>query len=200
MIYIYGNDLNLIDRYNNSLKSFDYKITRNKDELLKKIQSNDVVIISNLNFEIESNLELIQDFNKKEIKIIILDPVPTFDKGKKFIGMGVKAYANIMINDVHLKDVINSVIAGNIWLYPEFINLLVSNLTLSNEEKNIQNEKLDILTDREKEVALLVLNKVPYSSISEKLNISIRTVKAHTKHIYEKFDVSNRLSFILKFS
>ena len=68
--------------------------------------------------------------------------------------------------------------------------------------KKIKNadQILNILTDREKEVALLVLEKLPYSVISEKLNISIRTVKAHTKNIYEKFNVSNRLAFILRFS
>ncbi|WP_151029434.1 LuxR C-terminal-related transcriptional regulator [Aliarcobacter cibarius] len=36
--------------------------------------------------------------------------------------------------------------------------------------------------------------------MSKQLNISIRTVKAHTKSIYEKFNVINRLAFILKFS
>jgi DNA-binding NarL/FixJ family response regulator len=197
MIYIYGNDLNLIDRYNNSLKNYDYKIIDNSQFSL--IKSGDTMIISNINFEKESNLKLIDDVNQKDVNIIILDPVPTFEKGRNFISMGIKAYANMMINDIHLKDVIDSVKAGNIWLYPEFINILVSNMTLPKELKNVD-ERLEILTDREKEVALLVLEKLPYSFISEKLNISIRTVKAHTKSIYEKFNVSNRLAFILKFS
>lgn len=197
MIYIYGNDLNLIDRYNNSLKNFNYKIIDNTQFSL--VKSEDIMIISNINFEKESNLEIIENLNQEGVRIIILDPVPTFEKGRSFISMGIKAYANMMINDIHLKDVIDSVKDGNIWLYPEFINTLVSNMSLPKKIKNTD-QILNILTDREKEVALLVLEKLPYLVISEKLNISIRTVKAHTKNIYEKFNVSNRLAFILRFS
>ena len=36
--------------------------------------------------------------------------------------------------------------------------------------------------------------------LSEQLNITTRTVKAHTKSIYEKFNVSNRLAFLLLFN
>jgi DNA-binding CsgD family transcriptional regulator len=61
-------------------------------------------------------------------------------------------------------------------------------------------EKLKLLSNREKEVALLVLQKLSYFEISEQLNITIRTVKAHTKSIYEKFNVSNRLAFLLLFN
>lgn len=57
MIYIYGNDLNLIDRYNNSLRNFNYKIIDNTQFSL--VKSEDIMIISNINFEKESNLEII---------------------------------------------------------------------------------------------------------------------------------------------
>lgn len=160
MIYIYGNDLNLIDRYNNSLRNFNYKIIDNTQFSL--VKSEDIMIISNINFEKESNLEIIENLNQEGVRIIILDPVPTFEKGRSFISMGIKAYANMMINDIHLKDVIDSVKDGNIWLYPEFINTLVSNMSLPKKIKNAD-QILNILTDREKEVALLVLEKLPYS-------------------------------------
>ena len=65
---------------------------------------------------------------------------------------------------------------------------------------NSIDEKLKLLSNREKEVAELVLKKLSYLEISEQLNITIRTVKAHTKNIYEKFNVSNRLAFLLLFN
>ena len=197
MIYIYGNDLNLIDRYNNSLRNFNYKIIDNTQFSL--VKSEDIMIISNINFEKESNLEIIENLNQEGVRIIILDPVPTFEKGRSFISMGIKAYANMMINDIHLKDVIDSVKDGNIWLYPEFINETVQRMRYETNPNAID-EKLKLLSNREKEVAILVLKKLSYLEISEQLNITIRTVKAHTKSIYEKFNVSNRLAFLLLFN
>lgn len=197
MIVIYGNNLDLITRYNNSLKNYEYKIIEDKETLLNEIKENNIVIISNIN--LDNNLELITQLINKNTKVIVLDPVPSYEEGKKLIALGIKAYANFMINDIHLKDVIQSVLENNIWLYPEFINKLVSNISTGSTSLDTKKE-FEILTDREKEVALLVLNKMPYSTISETLDISLRTVKAHTKHIYEKFNVSNRLAFILKFS
>lgn len=199
MIYICGNDLNLIDRYNSSFKNYTYEVVQDMSEIFSKIKSNDIVIISNINLDLDSNIQMIEDCVNTQSKIIVLDSVPTYEKGKKLISLGIRAYANMMINNIHLNDVIDNVMADNIWLYPEFINILVSNMALNVKTKNIDKD-FEILTDREKEVAFLVLEKIPYSEISEKLNISIRTVKAHTKHIYEKFNVTNRLSFILKFS
>ena len=73
------------------------------------------------------------------------------------------------------------------------------NLNTNNKTINIDKE-FEVLTQKEKEVAFLVLKKISYLDISKQLNISIRTVKAHTKSIYEKFNVINRLAFILKFS
>lgn len=196
---IYGNNLNLIDRYTNSIASVKYRIIEEKDELINSLEENEIVIVSNINLALEENLEFVSKLVEKKSKVIVLDSVPTFQKGSKLVALGIKAYANFMINDVHLKDVIENVKEGNIWLYPEFINQLVSNIIPKQEENNSVEDKLEILTEREKEVALLVLDKLPYAEISEKLDISVRTVKAHTKHIYEKFDVSNRLGFILKF-
>lgn len=131
--------------------------------------------------------------------LIILDPTPTYEKGKKLISLGIKAYGNLMMNDIHLKEAINSVNDGNIWLYPEFINETVQRMRFEANPNTIES-KLNVLSSREKEVALLVLEKLSYIEISEKLDITLRTVKAHTKNIYSKFNVNNRLAFILLFN
>lgn len=52
-------------------------------------------------------------------------------------------------------------------------------------------EKLG-LTEREREIASLIITGDNYSNIGETLFISINTVKTHTKNIYRKTGVSNR--------
>ena len=198
-IVVYCKDINLVDRYKNSLLDYDFTIVDFFDELYIEAKKERILIIMNIN-ECENELSsCITPLVDLDSYLIILDPTPTYEKGKKLISLGIKAYGNLMMNDIHLKEAINSVNDGNIWLYPEFINETVQRMRFEANPNTIES-KLNILSSREKEVALLVLEKLSYIEISEKLDITLRTVKAHTKNIYSKFNVNNRLAFILLFN
>jgi DNA-binding CsgD family transcriptional regulator/transcriptional regulator with GAF, ATPase, and Fis domain len=54
------------------------------------------------------------------------------------------------------------------------------------------------LTEREKQVLFLLVSGLPNKSIAQKLFVSSGTVKTHTLNIYQKLDVANRTSAILK--
>jgi len=198
-IVVYCKDLNLIDRYKNSLVNYDFNIVESFNELFIEAKKERTLIIMNIN-ECEDELSsCITPLVDLDSHLIILDPTPSYEKGKKLISLGIKAYGNLMMNDIHLKEAINSVNDGNIWLYPEFINETVQRMRFETNPNTIES-KLSVLSSREKEVALLVLEKLSYIEISEKLDITLRTVKAHTKSIYSKFNVNNRLAFILLFN
>ena len=55
-----------------------------------------------------------------------------------------------------------------------------------------------LLTEREKEVLFLLVTGMPNKMIARKLFVSDGTVKTHTLHLYQKLDVRNRTSAILK--
>ena len=57
---------------------------------------------------------------------------------------------------------------------------------------------LKLLTEREKEVLLLLVTGLPNKSLAKKLFVSATTIKTHTLNIYKKMDVVNRTSAILK--
>lgn len=57
---------------------------------------------------------------------------------------------------------------------------------------------LAILTERERDVLLLLITGLPNKQIAEKIFVSPETVKTHTLNIYRKMEVSNRSSAILK--
>ena len=57
---------------------------------------------------------------------------------------------------------------------------------------------LELLTEREKEVLFLLVTGLPNKVIAEKLFVSDGTIKTHTLHIYQKMDVANRSSAIIK--
>jgi ATP/maltotriose-dependent transcriptional regulator MalT len=67
------------------------------------------------------------------------------------------------------------------------------------EEMPARSKKtLQLITEREKEVLFLLATGLPNKMIAEKLFVSAGTVKTHTLHIYQKMDVGNRSSAILK--
>lgn len=57
---------------------------------------------------------------------------------------------------------------------------------------------LSLLTGREKEVLFLLVSGLPNKTIAGKLFVSPGTIKTHTLNIYQKMDVANRTSAILK--
>jgi DNA-binding NarL/FixJ family response regulator len=63
-------------------------------------------------------------------------------------------------------------------------------LTASDEEHN--------LTQREKEILLLMAEGMDYKSIADKIFISYDTVRTHVKHIYKKLHVNSRSEAITK--
>lgn len=57
---------------------------------------------------------------------------------------------------------------------------------------------LEQLTEREKEVLFLLVTGLPNKSIAVQLFVSSGTIKTHTLNIYQKLNVANRTSAILK--
>lgn len=55
------------------------------------------------------------------------------------------------------------------------------------------------LSDRETEVALLLLEGASYDEIADQLTISKYTVKRHAHNIYQKLEVANKVELISKF-
>lgn len=164
MIYIYSKDLDLSNRYAKMSKEFKYEFFENIDSI--NIKHDDILIFFSTKLELIKDYNFLNELLNLNVSIIVLDTNPSFEKGMKLLSLGIKGYANMMINDIHLKDVIDTVKNGNIWLYPEFINYLALNLNTIKKDKDL-NKEFEILTEKEKEVAFLVLNKYSYSDISK---------------------------------
>ena len=91
---------------------------------------------------------------------------------------------------------ISTCIGNHIYLLKEFNLNKSKNITFKEmQKKRIQN--LD-LTPREIEIARLVKSGMTNKEISNRLFISKNTVKKHLQNIYNKCDVSNKVSLVSK--
>jgi two-component system nitrate/nitrite response regulator NarL len=95
---------------------------------------------------------------------------------------------------------ISKVHAGEVWLNRSLTASLITSIARNDEQtKKAQAEAapLELLTDREREVATLAGEGLRSKEIGKRLFISEITVRHHLTSIFGKLDVSNRLGLIL---
>ena len=95
---------------------------------------------------------------------------------------------------------ISKVHAGEVWLNRSLTASLITSIARNDEQtKKAQSEAapLELLTDREREVAALAGEGLRSKEIGKRLFISEITVRHHLTSIFGKLDVSNRLGLIL---
>ena len=133
----------------------------------------------------------------KKNKIMILSRTPDFDQAQQFLQNGAMGYGNAMMHETYLLSAFQTIKDGNIWLHPPFLTKLIVQVRDDNIHKEISSHKLDVLSPREKEVALLLGDGKSHYEISEILSITVRTIKAHATAIYSKLDIKDRLALSL---
>ena len=172
-------------------------VIKSLENIKKDIESNSsLVVLHHLN-DFENNIDLFSNLLKeyKNIYLIALSNTPTNLEGCKLLRTGYKSYLHSLSNYQILKSAVESVVTGNIYLYPELMQFLVAQVGTTQENKKDKN--LDILTPKEIEVLNLVAKGYSNSKISKELDIAEVTVKKHIGSMFQKLDVKDRLSLAL---
>ena len=197
-VYLYSDDLSLVGRW---VKLINHKthILENLEDL---ININDSILIVNTSMCKDISSKDIKEFLDDQNEILVLDNTPNFLTAKKFLSLGIKGYGNTLMTSSYLNSSIEALSNGFIWLLPLVTTQLMKDLVdVDNQNDKEKEESLfESLTAKEIKVAKLLKNGYTNSKISTELEISINTVKTHIKHIYEKLNVKDRLSFSSLFS
>ena len=130
-------------------------------------------------------------------KIMVLSRIPDFTQAQQFLQKGAMGYGNAMMHETYLLSSFQTIEEGNVWLHPPFLTKLILQVREDSNHKEISSHKLDVLSAREKEVALLLGDGKSHFEISVLLDITVRTIKAHATSIYAKLGVKDRLALSL---
>ena len=130
--------------------------------------------------------------------IFALTCKPNFKDGTHLLSLGIKGYGNINMPKINLRDALHVIRNGNIWLYPEFLQMMITSFSKNLHEVN--QEELNLLSQREQEVASLVKKGLNNKEIAGHSKITERTVKAHLSSIYEKLNIKDRVALVIKLS
>lgn len=160
-------------------------------ECLKLLETNiPQVVLLDINMPNMNGLEVLKKIKEQEIdtKVIILTVHNEIEYLLKAVEIGIDGYMLKDSDSSELKKAILSVVKGDSYIQPDLIPLLNSKII----ERDIEKEKLNLLTKREIEVLKLMSFGIYNKEIGEKLNISERTVKNHISSIFKKIDVADR--------
>jgi len=135
----------------------------------------------------------------ESLKIFFLSDAPNPVEGLTLLQMGAVGYANTYIAGGRLAEAVKTVHAGRVWFEQDIISRLIGQLKRrspsgDNGEVHVQAN----LTEREKEIALLITEGMSNQDIGNKLYISERTVKAHLGSIFRKTGAKSRLHLAMK--
>jgi len=189
-IVLFSDDIALVRHWENSLHE-ECTLVDELDELYKVENSLIILNFAACELPCETILSKITRTNK----VLVLHRVPDLSTAKKLLAQGAKGYGNAMMRSHFIVSAVETIRDGMIWLYPEFTSMLINEIPERENNSNLQ--KLEMLSDREREVALFLKDGLTYKDIAEKLDITPRTVKAHASHVYQKLSVKDRVALAL---
>ncbi|MCK9490833.1 MAG: LuxR C-terminal-related transcriptional regulator [Sulfurimonas sp.] len=192
-VMLYSEDITLLNEWQKKITLFKSEIIEEIDKL--HLYKNTLVVLDYASCY-RDLLKLINTAKKQNIKILLLEKTPNFDKGKYVLDLGVYGYGNTLMSRVFLDSALETITKEMVWIYPEFTTSLIRGFS---KEKAMPDHLTQLLTSRELDIALLIKDGSSNNDICEHLGISINTVKSHIKNIYEKLSIKNRLSLSLLF-
>lgn len=163
----------------------------NGDECLEKLKRYypDVLLLD-INMPVKNGLEVLQIIKKDnlKIKVLMLTVHNEVEYLIRAVDLGVEGYILKDSESSELKKAICMIYNDKKYIQSSLIPEL--NYRLAN--RDIEKEKIQFLTKREKEVLIQVASGMSNKEIALNLNISERTVKNHISNIFKKIDVSDR--------
>lgn len=164
-------------------------------EIVKTINLD--VVLLDININGVEDIKIIKEIKAIQplVKILIFSSHDEKQYGLRYVQQGADGYLNKFCSEETIVDAVNKIITEGSYLSRNIKEKL-------NEKKNkkISNNPVDSLSNREYEIAVLLVNGLGNLEISNKLNIQMSTVSTYKNRVYEKLNINNvvALSELLK--
>jgi len=158
--------------------------------------SNHIIMVDEQSVkDIDSFLKYLKQYTK--LDVIIFNSLPEVHHAFTLIRDNVKGYENSYINKINLINMLDSINNGKKWLFSDLTDYIINKFI--DTTKLNEPEFMSLLTAKEKVISLMVADGLSNKNIAQKEKIALSTVKNHMKNIFEKADVSDRVSLAMKF-
>lgn len=172
-------------------ESFDALLEELKRQNKKTIVMVDEMSISNIE-------DALQKFKEYPYALVLLfHALPEVYHASTLLGSGIKGYENAYINKENLLQMLQAVEDGNNWLFADLTYFIINKFMQTNKKN--EPEFMPRLTEKERDIALMITEGLSNKEIAQREKIALSTVKGHIHHIFEKAGVTDRISLVLKF-
>lgn len=168
------------------------KEANNGLDLLEQME-NDLpdIVLMDMNMPEMNGLEASKQIRQKypEVKILVLTMHGSIDYIQKLIKAGAQGYLLKNTGKTELETAIRALIKGENYYSNEVTKRIMRGL----QKKHNQDKDFQIveLTEREKQVLILIADELTTHEIADKLFISHHTVETHRKNLISKLNVRN---------
>ncbi len=172
-------DIKVIEEAENGLECIE-KLEENKPDLL----------LLDINMPKMNGIQTLEKIKEENlnIKVLMLTVHSEAEYLVKAVDIGVDGYILKDADSAELRKAIFSVLEGNNYIQSSLIPLLNSKMIA----RDIDSEKIKLLTKRELEILIKISSGMSNKEIGDMLQISERTVKNHISSIFKKIEVSDR--------
>jgi DNA-binding NarL/FixJ family response regulator len=126
----------------------------------------------------------------------------TFDADEHVVGALAAGADGFLLKDTpppQILGAIRAVADGEPMLSPSVTRTLIERIRDDDGDSRaeVARARLDVLTDREQDVALAVGRGLTNAEIARELRLSVPTVKAHVSRLFDKLQVTNRVQIAI---
>ena len=133
---------------------------------------------------------------RPEAKVVVLSADHDIAHGVEAARAGVSAWVAKEQGAAELETVIRGVCQGYSWFPPDMLGAILSELRADVGRAREHEDVLDMLSPRERDVLLSMMDGKRGRQIAQDLLISTDTVRTHTRNIFAKLDVHSRLEAV----
>lgn len=133
---------------------------------------------------------------RPEAHIVVLSSDHSVAHAVEAARAGVSAWVAKEQDAAELETVVRGVVEGKSWFPPEALGEILRQLREDIRRVNEHDDVLDLLSPRERDVLLSMMEGKRGRQIAQDLMISTDTVRAHIRNIFAKLDVHSRLEAV----
>ncbi len=166
-------------------------------ELLKTIVPD--IVLLDISLPTMSGIEVSKVLSKDypEIKILMLSMYTSEDFIFNALKSGIQGYLPKNTTRDELVVAIKEIYQGNEYFSKTIADIILKSYVHSARRgKKVSDDKIENLTNREREILHLIVEGLTNNELSEKLNISIRTVETHKTSIMRKLNLNSTVELV----
>jgi DNA-binding NarL/FixJ family response regulator len=127
-------------------------------------------------------------------RVIVLTTFDREDYAFRSLQAGASGFLLKRARAEDLTDAVRTVASGNALPAPDLTRTLIERFAVSSPERE---SAVQTLTDREREILVLIASGHSNHEIADELSISTDTVKSHVKHVFMKLDARDRSQAVI---